>query len=79
MYAEGVVAGAPGLTDPILAEIGRLGVGFVDVPFTAWVEDEAYGEKRQLAVGFIERRNTEGGVPDGVWDPGTNVDNTGEY
>lgn len=79
VYAEGVVAGAPGLTDPILAEIGRLGVGFVDVPFTAWVEDEAYGEKRQLAVGFIERRNTEGGVPDGVWDPGTNVDNTGEY
>lgn len=79
VYAEGVVAGAPGLTDPILAEIGQVGVGFVDVPFTAWVEDEIFGEKRQLAVGFIERRGSEGGIPDGIWNPGTNVNNTGEF
>ncbi|MBS4036012.1 MAG: hypothetical protein KGZ85_16230 [Ignavibacterium sp.] len=79
VYAEGVVAGAPGLTDPILAEIGQIGVGFVDVPFTAWVEDEAFGEMRQLAVGFIERKASEGGNPDGAWDPGINVNNTGEF
>ncbi|MFO7523877.1 MAG: hypothetical protein R6W68_00345, partial [Ignavibacteriaceae bacterium] len=80
VYAEGVVAGHPNIPDPsILDEIGQPGVGFVDVPFTAWVEDDAYGEMRQLAVGFIERRTTEGGNPDGVWDPGTSVNNTGEF
>lgn len=80
VYAEGVVAGHPNIPDPsILDEIGQPGVGFVDVPFTAWVEDDAYGEMRQLAVGFIERRSTEGGNPDGVWDPDTSVNNTGEF
>lgn len=80
MYAAGVVAGTPGISDPnILNEIGKLGEGYVDVPFTAWIEDEQFGEVRQLAVGFIERKISEGGTPDGIWNPGTNVNATGEY
>ncbi|MCJ7552939.1 MAG: hypothetical protein MUO34_03555 [Ignavibacteriaceae bacterium] len=50
--------------------------GFVDVPFTAWVVDETYGEEKQLAVGFIERRGSGGsftGNPDGNWDPGDSL------
>ncbi len=51
--------------------------GYVDVPFTAWVVDNKYGEERQLAVGFIERRKTPApnfrGNPDGVWDPGDSL------
>lgn len=77
-YAEGVQP--PLVTDAtLLGEIGQLGVGYVDVPFTAWVEDAQFGETRQLAVGFIERKISEGGKPDGIWDPGTNVNSTGEY
>jgi hypothetical protein len=80
MHAAGVVSGTPGITDPnILNEIGKLGEGYVDVPFTAWVEDENFGEVRQLAVGFLERKISEGGKPDGIWDPGTNVNTTAEY
>lgn len=48
--------------------------GFVDVPFTAWVVDDKYGEQRQLAVGFVEFSSVSGvnprGTPDGIWDPG---------
>jgi hypothetical protein len=79
LYAEGIVA-----ADTVgLGTVGQLGVGFVDVPFTAWVEDFAtttggYGEKRQLAVGFIERAGNDGGIPDGTWN-GTNIDTTLEY
>ena len=55
--------------------------GFVDVPFTAWVVDDRYGEERQLAVGFLERRKTGTfplGNPDGKWDPSTNILQSGE-
>jgi len=63
---------------------GKFGQGFVDVPFTAWVEDFVYGETRQLAIGFIETApNTIPqevvGNPDGVWDPGTQLSRTREY
>lgn len=79
VYAGGVTADNP--LANFLTEIGKLGEGYVDVPFTAWVEDEAFGEIRQLAVGFLERRKTgtTEGNPDGVWDPGTNVNSSGEY
>lgn len=57
--------------------------GFVDVPFTAWIVDEQYDEEYQVAVGFIEsRRNSANftqGNPDGIWDPGTDITETGEY
>lgn len=66
-YAESVTA-----TDTIgKGVVGKLGEGYVDVPFTAWVVDTRYNEQRQLAVGFIEIRASFGGNPDGVWDPGT--------
>ncbi len=79
IYAEGITAADTVGSGPV----GQFGVGFVDVPFTAWVEDFAttsggYGEKRQLAVGFIERSSNDGGIPDGVWN-GVNVDTTLEY
>ncbi|MBK9098342.1 MAG: hypothetical protein IPM14_09565 [bacterium] len=54
-------------------------LGYVDVPFQVWVEDPNFGERRQLAVGFVEKRASYGGNPDGVWDPGTNVVGSGEY
>ncbi|MFZ2863283.1 MAG: T9SS type A sorting domain-containing protein, partial [Ignavibacteriaceae bacterium] len=58
--------------------IGKLGEGFVDVPFTAWDVDKKYGDvPRQLAVGFIERRKSGNtiyfGNPDGNWDPGDSL------
>ncbi|HRN26914.1 MAG: hypothetical protein IT276_04945 [Ignavibacteriaceae bacterium] len=56
--------------------------GFVDVPFTAWVVDEKFpGDTRQLAVGFVERRNVAtypNGTPDGVWDPTDSLNLSGE-
>jgi hypothetical protein len=56
--------------------------GFVDVPFTAWVVDEVYGEERQLAVGFVEKRRNSSaatkGNPDGVWDPSDSLLASGE-
>lgn len=80
VYAEGIVA-----SDTVgRGQVGKFGEGFVDVPFTVWVEDfktatGGYGEKRQLAVGFIERSPVEGGNPDGIWNPGTNIEKTGEF
>ena len=57
-------------------------LGYVDVPFTAWVVDENYPQDtRQLAVGFVERRKTNSfpdGKPDGVWDPGDSLNTSGE-
>jgi hypothetical protein len=51
-------------------EVGKLGEGFVDVPFTAWVVDERYDiPDKQLAVGFIEMSKDYGGQPDGIWNP----------
>jgi hypothetical protein len=81
-YAGGVTADNPDIPDPtILNSIGKLGEGFVDVPFTAWIDDPNFGETRQLAVGFLEQNPSvaAGGNPDGVWDPGTSVDLSGEY
>ena len=79
-YAGGLYPGAIGITNPsVLADIGQLGVGYVDVPFTVWVKDEKYGEEKQLACGFIERRSTLNGIPDGVWDPDTAISRTIEY
>ncbi len=54
-------------------------LGFVDVPFQVWVEDQNFGERRQLTVAFIEKRKSYGGNPDGIWDPGTNIVTSGEY
>jgi hypothetical protein len=56
-------------------------MGFVDVPFQAWVVDEQYDQEYQLAVGFIERRKTSTyplGNPDGIWDPDTILTKSGE-
>jgi len=54
-------------------------LGFVDVPFQVWVADSASGELKQMAIGFIEKSTALGGNPDGEWDPGVNLVNTGEY
>jgi len=53
--------------------------GFIDVPFTVWVKDFQSGEERQLACAIIEKRASYGGNPDGVWDPGTNLNLSGEF
>lgn len=68
VYAEGVTAADTGSGK---GSVGMLGVGYVDVPFTAWVVDENFDTSYQLAVGFIELSSTLGGNPDGVYDPGT--------
>ncbi len=75
IYAEGVTESNPQFTGDI-NEIGKVGEGFVDVPFTAWIDDPEYGETRQLAVGFVEAK---AGNPDGVWNPGTDVTLSSEY
>ncbi len=63
-------------------EINNRANGFVDVPFTAWVADERYpSDKRQLAVGFVERRKTNTfpkANPDGIWDPSDSLLANGE-
>ncbi len=80
VYAEAVTA-----SDTAgLGAVGKLGEGFVDVPFQVWVQDfktetGGFGETRQLAVGFIEKAANLGGNPDGQWDPGTSLSNSGEY
>jgi hypothetical protein len=79
------VSGNPPQNYPIgkWDEVNDRPFGFLDVPFTAWVVDEQYGEEYQLAVGFIEARpnsaNFPDGNPDGIWDPGTDIRRTGEY
>ncbi len=45
--------------------------GFVDVPFTAWIDDPVLGETRQLSVGIIETSVAEKGFPDGTWNSDT--------
>lgn len=46
--------------------------GYVDVPFQVWIADDRIGETRQVNCGFFEDRRS--GAPDGIWNPGTNVD-----
>ncbi len=70
VYAEAVTATDTG---GVKGSVGKLGEGFVDVPFTAWVKDDKFGEEHQLAVGFLERRTSFGGNPDGEWYPGDTV------
>lgn len=53
--------------------------GYVDVPFQVWVDDPNFGEMRQMACAFIEKSANLGGNPDGVWDPGTALQLSGEY
>jgi hypothetical protein len=57
--------------------------GWVDVPFTAWLVDPNFSnDEIQLAVGFLERRNTAtfpNGTPDGIWDPTDSLIASGEY
>jgi hypothetical protein len=77
-YASGVTA-----ADTVgKGTVGKLGEGFVDVPFTAWVVDEKYNEEYQLAAGFVERRSQAGtdflGLPDGRWNPDTAINKTRE-
>ena len=79
VYAEGITSANPLVQPSFLAQVGNVGAGFVDVPFTAWVQDDAYGESRQLAVGFLERASSDGGAPDGIWDPKTSIDSTAEF
>ncbi|MBK7228351.1 MAG: hypothetical protein IPH97_05695 [Ignavibacteriales bacterium] len=84
VYAEGVTSANPSVPANLLTQIGKLGEGFVDVPFTAWIKDDPYGESRQLAVGFLERTSLDGstvtgGKPDGLWDSGTSIDSTAEF
>ena len=83
VYAEGVTPANPNVTVST-SDIGMLGEGFVDVPFSAWIVDDVYNVEQQLAVGFMERRSAVtgspfNGDPDGIWDPGTNLGQTGEY
>ena len=59
--------------------IGKPGEYFVDVPFQVWINDERFGEERQLTCGFIEARTQVFGTPDGVWDPGTDLKKSREY
>jgi len=59
--------------------VGKIGSGFIDVPFTAWVVDTLTRETKQLAVGIIERSKALGGIPDGEWNPGENIRSSGEY
>ncbi|MBE0573266.1 MAG: T9SS type A sorting domain-containing protein [Ignavibacteriaceae bacterium] len=64
-------------------EVNNRAMGYVDVPFQAWVVDEQNNENYQVAVGFIESKAKSAffskGNPDGIWDPGTFIPETGEY
>jgi hypothetical protein len=48
--------------------------GYVDVPFQVWLKDTRYNVEKQVNCAFFENRGA--GIPDGIWDPGSNV-NTG--
>ena len=80
VYAGGVTTENPDVVVD-LSDIGMLGEGYVDVPFTAWMVDDNYGVNKQLACGFLERASAPplNGNPDGIWDPGTDVAFSGEY
>lgn len=59
--------------------IGKPGEYFVEVPFQVWINDNRFGEERQLTCAFIEARPSFGGNPDGQWDPKTDISKTREY
>ena len=76
-YTNGIVGGRPtgkmfygGVVD---------GRGFVDVPFTAWIKDDKFGEERQLAVAFTEDGFDSTGRSDANWNPGSDISKTKEY
>jgi hypothetical protein len=74
-YGEGVSA-----TDTVgKGPVGKLGQGFVDVPYQVWVKDSKYNEERQLATAFTERRIDLKGNPDGVWNPQDKLLDNKEY
>ncbi|MCH7770041.1 MAG: hypothetical protein IIA49_03360 [Bacteroidetes bacterium] len=55
--------------------------GWVDVPFQAWAVDKISGNEYQLAVGFTESALATDTLrnPDGIYDPGTDVEGSKEY
>ncbi len=86
LYAEALTAADTVGKGPIgkWDEVNNKPIGYVDVPFQAWVVDEQHGEEYQVAVGFIEGRSKTNqlfpkAIPDGIWDPGTFIPDRGEY
>jgi len=81
VYAEAVNDADPNYVGWPTGNVGKVGEGFVDVPFSAWIIDPVFNEEKQLAIGFLERNsaNNLSGNPDGNWDPGTNLGATGEF
>lgn len=58
------------------------GKGFVEVPFSAWVKDDHYGEEYQLATGYLEKQpgsNDTLSFIDEKWNPGYDINESGEY
>jgi hypothetical protein len=47
-------------------------VGYIDVPFRAFISDFRTGERYQVNCAFLETV-TSPSRPNGVWDPGTNI------
>jgi len=64
-------------------------MGIVDVPFQVWVDDPNFSDNenengvnegmRQLTVGFVEKSTDLGGHPDGIWNPDSIIEFSGEY
>ncbi|MEJ2196055.1 MAG: hypothetical protein P8X73_14495 [Ignavibacteriaceae bacterium] len=64
-------------------------MGIVDVPFQVWVDDPNFSDSeddngvsegnRQLTVGFVEKSTDLGGHPNGIWDPDSIIEFSGEY
>ncbi len=76
-YTSGVVNGRP--TAKLFYGEKVDGTGFIDVPFTAWIKDDKFGEERQLAVAITEDGFSGDGRSDGIWNPGNDIGKTKEY
>ncbi len=76
-YTNGSVNGRP--TTKFFYGANVDGIGFVDVPFTAWIKDDKYGEERQVAVAIVEDGFDSTGRSDGIWNPGSDLGQTKEY
>lgn len=78
LWAMPDVVAQVGLKDPNT----NIPFGYVDVPFTAWIVDDNTGDApKQLAVGFVERKNSNTypkANPDGIWDPSDSLRGSGE-